>query len=134
MDLQSSIAKVKKPQNYFDMMPKTPTDISELASAMGDLDIGGRRPHSQSVILGKPDIQEIILDPPTPKEKKPVVPLLPMMYTTQYMQFANLINHTMSEMESVRDKNLKCETEYNFPLKSSMRNSTSQRVKTPTTD
>lgn len=106
MDLHSSLAKVKKPQNYYEIMPTTPTGTSELNSAMIDMDIGCR-PHSQSVILGKQDIQERILAPTTKREKRPIVPLLPKLYanTTQYMQFANLINYTMSEMESMRDKN-----------------------------
>ena len=44
MDNQSSITKVKKPLNYYDMMPKSPNNVS-IASAMGDLDVS-RRPHS----------------------------------------------------------------------------------------
>ena len=48
---------------------------------MGDLDLISKNQFqsSQSVVIPKDN-------------KKTVIPILPMMYTTQYMQFTNLIN------------------------------------------
>ena len=99
-------------------------------SALGEID--SVRPHSQSVVISCKAVMEA-------ETKKAVIPILPLMYTSQYRQFTNLINHTMqdcSELGSAWDKKKKCETEYDFPLRRSIRNSIShkKRDKTPDTD